>query len=89
MPLHAYQKIEDQTRRKSAKEASPATQGQYVGETLFVRQTSNVMRLTKLLLITLSAIRRDRAAAAGVIMKKLGPPLGSTALLGCCCLNCN
>lgn len=34
------------------------------------------MWLTKMLLMTLSAIRRDRAAAAGVIMKEAGSTAG-------------
>ena len=82
IPLHGYQKMM-KTRQEPQRRPAQRCRVISVGETLFVRQTLSTLRLTKLLLMTLSAIRRDRAAAAGVIMKKLGPPLGSTtALLG-------
>lgn len=75
IPLHGYQKNK-KTRQESQKRPAQRCRVISVGETLFVRQTLSTLRLTKLLLMTLSAIRRDRAAAAGVIMKGAGSTTG-------------
>jgi hypothetical protein len=75
IPLHGYQKMM-KTRQEPQRRPAQRCRVISVGETLFVRQTLSTLRLTKLLLMTLSAIRRDRAAAAGVIMKEAGSTAG-------------
>ena len=51
-------------------------QGRYRRRDSVCTPDIHTMRLTKLLLMTLSAIRRDRAAAVGVIMKEAGSTAG-------------